>query len=266
MIADLWITHQQSNPVEPVAFGWDEQPWQEGCWQIAQTCAAGLPVEGQIWADYFQSQMTRGLDRVLLSAWPVLLVAANRWGLRQAQIADWASGLGFPPEAVLTLVQLFRICCHSLGPMAAEPPHFLVPEPGCGKGLCQAQALVRQTQGAFSLALALAFRQKWSASAIALVGLLAAIQGGNSGISAQFSQTCLGLDRGLVRSRLPWPTVDRQTLWQVADALYERWAGVAVRDTEQPRSTVLSPPGDYGLIGANSLPTEGSAYNTEHRS
>lgn len=201
--------------------------WQEGLLQAIAACARGERLLSQRWQTHFQSLTS---PAIVINALPYLWVLADVHGHHRGAVHRWVEELELCPTAAVACEQMFAVLCqqmgaaHSLSALARVLPGATSSWDDAGL-VAQALSLVVQSQGQFAVALGLARHREWSATAIALVGLLTGLASGRAGLSAALRQRWL-LDYHPAQPD-PWREVDADALAALATTLHRRWAGIA---------------------------------------
>lgn len=200
-----------------------------------------------------------------LSALPLMLLNLDGPGQGRAALADWSQRQGLQPQTQVLMLAVFQVLQGGLGggalagsqeasprkidspetanpnlawlmvPAQSQPLELVRGEPSAAwHSLARTLTMTRQAQGQYELALRLALslvrEQSHAAWEVPFVGLWAAVAGGLPGIPLGWRL------RGLYDSQHQtscqvdwcqgWSTAQETALWDLADALFNRWVGV----------------------------------------
>lgn len=248
--ADRWI-----------GAGWPDRPRTEATWPgafltIATACAAGHPVGEPTWSSALGSVVTSTDQEqewvVLLLATPLLLINANPQGHRRSVIQAWGQSLGLRASTLVALEAYFQLLGRGNWGPGGEALPWTIPsgldngEIRCPKGQNSGWGhppfvdfpnveylhnpnfkdlvlFVASLQGQALPALTLAHRRGWPSAGLALVGVLSSLRLGAGGLPLawlveQSKQGTLGPS---------WRGYTIAQVDQLADALYQRWLGMA---------------------------------------
>ncbi len=222
-----------------VGVGMPDRPSTEANWPaafltVAEACAAGYPVGGETWALALNNVViSTDQERewvVLMMATPMVLINANPQGHRRSVIQAWGQHLGLGASTLATLDRYFQLVGQrGLDSWRGGDDWPRTTSRGMAGPLKMdanfndAVRLVASLQGQALPALTLAHRQGWPSVALALVGVLSSLWLGSGGLP--LAALAEQANRGDLGRR--WRGYDFTQMDRLADALYQRWHGVA---------------------------------------
>ena len=226
--ADCWVG--VGSPDRPSA----EANWPAAFLTVAEACATGHPVGVGTWSLALNNVVVATDQErewvVLMMATPMVLINANPQGHRRSVIQAWGQQVGLGASTLVTLDRYFQLVGQRgrAGRWASDDWPWATPR-GMAAPLTmdanfnEVVRLVASLQGQALPALTLAHRQGWPSVALALVGVLSSLRLGSGGLP--LARLADQANRGDLGPR--WQNYDFAQMDCLADALYQRWCGVA---------------------------------------
>lgn len=230
VISDRWLASCRL-VVAPV-----ENDWREGLLRVARACGQGHGLLPQRWQPHFQRLPDTAA--LLLNALPYLWLQADAQGHHRAAVVGWATELGqwrslprgTSPATVAACEGLFDLICQVM--RAARPGlgwsqfsylPLTLTSGGEDNPLEPALRLVGQSQGDLAVVLGTAYQRGWTATEVALAGLLVGLMRGRAGVGATLRQRWLLAYPGSTQDG--WQNLGADDLEAIALDLHSRWSG-----------------------------------------